>query len=369
MSKKIDIVVINDLVTDNRVHKIATSLMKFGYSPKLTGRKLKNSPFLEIREYPTHRMKLVFEKGPLFYAEFNIRLFFRLLFSNAELVLSNDLDTLPASYFACKIRRKKLVYDSHEYFTEVPELISRPAVQKVWMRIEKIILPKVKNAYTVCDSIAKIYFEQYQVPFKVIRNLPQKEQKLTIPDDGKIDKKNKIILYQGALNLGRGLECVIRSMQFIEGAELWLAGDGDIKDELKTLAKKLKVCKKIKFIGRVSFSDLKYITAQADLGISVEEDLGLNYRFALPNKLFDYIQQRIPVLVSNLPEMKKIVEGYRVGQILEKHDPKIMARQFQYALFDKKLRESWIENLDNAANELCWENEEPVLKDVFDNLR
>ncbi len=370
MNQKIDIVVINDLVTDNRVDKIANSLLEMGFSPTLTGRVQKKSLHLEDRKYSTHRMKLLFEKGPFFYTEFNIRLFFRLLFSNAEIILSNDLDTLPAAYFASKLKGKKLVYDSHEYFTEVPELINRPKTQKIWEKIESFILPKVKNAYTVCGSIAQIYKEKYNVPFRVVRNLPVKQEKLSIPPSEEIDKKGqKIILYQGALNIGRGLECAIKAMQFMEGTQLWIAGDGDIKDELKNLAKKLNVCHKVNFLGRIPLSELKYITAQADLGISIEEDMGLNYRYALPNKLFDYIQQHIPVMVSNLPEMKNIVDKYKIGSILKEHEPKKMAEQFNHALFNKHQREKWLQNLEKAALELCWENELKTLDEIYSNLQ
>ncbi len=369
MPQQIDIVVINDLVTDNRIHKVAISLQNMGFSPKLTGRKLKSSITLEKRSYKTHRMHLLFEKGPLFYAEFNIRLFFSLLFSSAEIILSNDLDTLPASYLASKIRGKKLVYDSHEYFTEVPELINRPAIQNTWRKIEKAILPNLKNAYTVCDSIANAYHQQYGTSFQVIRNLPFRNDKIVIPQDKIIHKEGaKIILYQGALNLGRGIECAIKAMQYTKGAQLWLAGDGDLSDKLKHLTNELGLNNNVKFLGRIPLTEMKYITAQADLGISIEEDRGLNYRFALPNKLFDYIQQKVPVMVSNLPEMKKIVENYKVGVILEKHDPKIMADQFQLALFDENIRNEWSSNLDKAAKILCWEKEAIKLESIFKNL-
>ena len=149
MPKKIDIVVTNDLVTDNRVHKVAESLISMGYSPRLIGRQKKDSIPLEYRNYPTLRLRLFFERGPLFYIEFNIRIFFKLLFSRSPIILSNDLDTLGGSYLAAKLSGKKLVYDSHEYFTQVPELVDRPFKQNLWLRLEKLILPRLKNAYTV----------------------------------------------------------------------------------------------------------------------------------------------------------------------------------------------------------------------------
>jgi glycosyltransferase involved in cell wall biosynthesis len=176
----------------------------------------------------------------------------------------------------------------------------------------------------------------------------------------------KIILYQGALNLGRGIEAAIRAMMYIDGAELWLAGDGDITAQLKQLVAELQLEAKVKFLGRLPISQLSEITTQADLGISLEEDLGLNYRFALPNKLFDYIQAGVPVLVSNLPEMKRIVEHYQIGAIAETHQRKDLADTIKRTLFDQEKNAVWKNNLKLAAKELCWENEEEILRKVYE---
>ncbi|MCW0481433.1 glycosyltransferase [Gaoshiqia sediminis] len=370
MPPTIDLAVTNDLATDNRVHKMAISLQDMGYAVRLTGRKRRSSPALSPRSYPTRRMRLIFEKGPLFYAEFNIRLLWRLLFSGARIVVANDLDTLPACFVAAKLRRKKLVFDSHEYFTEVPELVKRPKVQAFWKKIERLLVPGVKQAITVCDSIADLYQQEYGVPFRIVRNLPLRTPKVTVAPKKKIDtNEQKVILYQGALNRGRGLEHAIRAMQYTEQAQLWLAGDGDLTAKLQSLVQQLNLGKKVKFLGRIPLHELPGITAQADLGLSIEEDLGLNYRYALPNKLFDYIQQHVPVLVSNLPEMRKVVENYQVGLVLDSHKPHNMARQFEQALYDTDLRNIWLSNLPRAAEELCWECEQPVLYEIFRDLR
>ena len=366
--KKVSLSVINDLVTDNRVHKVAISLQNMGFEPMLIGRVLPESQSIE-RIYPTHRMKLAFRKGPLFYIEFNLRLLLFLLKSDIDVLVANDLDTLAANYLASRIKRKPLVYDSHEYYTEVPELIGRPVVKSIWTWLEKRLVPKVNAAYTVCDSIAEVYRDLYKVDFKVVRNLPvcSETVKVTHPmtRSHRMSKSPKIILYQGALNLGRGIEATIRSMQYIDGAELWLVGDGDLTVQLKQLVEELKLESKVKFFGRLSISKLSEITRQADLGISLEEDLGLNYRFALPNKLFDYIQASVPVLVSNLPEMKRIVEHYQIGAIAENHQRKDLAEKIKSVLFDFEKNALWKENLKVAAKELCWENEEAILQEIY----
>jgi len=339
-----------------------------GFEPVLIGRLLPESHDVN-RDYQTHRMKLVFRKGAMFYFEYNLRLFFFLLKSKVDVFVSNDLDTLPANYLASRIKRKPLIYDSHEYFTEVPELIGRPVVKAIWTWLEKLLVPRVDAAYTVCDSIAEVYRDLYKVDFKVVRNLPvcSATEKIAHPTTTghRMSNSSKVILYQGALNLGRGVGAAIRSMPYLEGAELWLAGDGDITNQLKELVAELKLEMKVKFLGRLPLHQLHEVTCQADLGISLEEDLGLNYRFALPNKLFDYIQADVPVLVSNLPEMRHIVEHYQIGAIAETHQRKELAELIKSALFDQEKRLVWKQNLPRAAAELCWENEEKILQDVY----
>lgn len=362
---KVYVSVTNDLVTDNRVHKVCTSLLKFGYSVVLAGRKLPNSLPLKERNYQTKRMSLLFKKGACFYVEYNFRLFFLLLFSKTNILLSNDLDSLPANYFISKIKGIPLVFDSHEYFTEVPELINRPKVQKVWKWIEKSIVPKIKHAYTVCDSIAELFNEEYKTNFKVVRNIPLAQEANPIPKNKKIDDRRKIILYQGALNIGRGLPQLIEAMLYVNNALLIIAGDGDIAAQLKNQVKELELVDKIQFTGRLPLEEINFITQQAHLGLSIEEDLGLNYRFALPNKLFDYIRAKVPVMVSNLPEMAKIVNENNFGVILNSHDPKIVASTISEALTNEELRKTWQQNLNIAAKKFTWENEEKILEQLF----
>jgi glycosyltransferase involved in cell wall biosynthesis len=361
---KIALSVINDLVTDNRVHKVALSLQKMGFEPVLIGRLLPESHPVD-REYETHRMKMAFRKGGKFYFTFNLRLFFYLLKLKPGVYVANDLDTLPANFLASRIRRKPLIYDSHEYFTEVPELIGRPFIRSIWTSLEKFLVPKVGAAYTVCTSIADIYKDLYLVDFKVVRNLPVRSQVVTPDHQERAEGQPKVILYQGALNLGRGIESAIRAMHYLENAELWLSGDGDLTNELKQLVGELNLSEKVKFLGRIPLHQLNEITRQADLGISLEEDLGLNYRYTLPNKLFDYIQAGVPVLVSNLPEMRRIVDDYQIGAIADTHQRKALAESFKSALFDQDKRLIWKQNLPKAASELCWENEEEVLRSIY----
>ncbi|GAB4286810.1 MAG: hypothetical protein Kow0068_12460 [Marinilabiliales bacterium] len=353
--EKVIISVINDLATDQRVHRVALTLHNEGYDVLLVGRKLKNSPEVN-RVYKIKRFKLLFNKGPLFYACYNLRLFIFLLFAKCDILISNDLDTLPANYCISKIRKKKLIYDSHEYFTEVPELINRPGTKKIWQKIERKILPKIKYSYTVCESLAEIYNEKYGINMKVIRNVPFYKEKIE-----KQDNPVKIIIYQGALNINRGLEEMISAMQFIDNAVFQIIGDGDIREKLIQLVKEKNLTDKVKFLGRKKLEELHKYTANADLGISLEQKAGLNYYYSLPNKIFDNIQARIPVLCSDFPEMNKIVSKYNIGKTISDYSPVAISKKVKEILNTKYDNELF----EKAAKELCWENEKTVLLEIL----
>lgn len=358
--KKILVSVTNDLTTDQRVDKVCCTLQKKGFHILLIGRKLKNSKPLN-RSYRTKRMRLLFNKGFLFYAEYNFRLFFMLLFSKKEVLLSNDLDTLLPNFLVSVLQRKKLVYDSHELFPEIPELVHKPLIKKCWSLLEAWILPKLKKTYTVCESIAVFYNEKYNTNFKTILNLPTKKEvelgRFSFDSKGK-----KIIVYQGAINIGRGLELMIDTMQFLDDAIFVIVGHGDIFDDLIAHVKNKNLNNKIHFLGKIAPKKLHKLTPLANLGISFEEDLGLNYRFALPNKIFDYIQAEIPILVSNLPEMKQIVLQHHVGEVIQNRNPEFLAKQIE-ALLEK----NFLNELKKAKKEFIWENQEEKLLGIFRN--
>ncbi|PQB07897.1 hypothetical protein BST83_12610 [Polaribacter filamentus] len=360
--KRVLVTVTNDLSTDQRVDKVCTTLLNDGYRVLLIGRKLKNSIPIS-RDYKTKRIQLLFNQGFLFYAEYNFRIFLLLFFSKKDILLSNDLDSLFANYAVSVLQNKKLVYDSHELFPEIPELVHRPFVKKFWSSLEKLLLPKLKNTYTVCKSIADYYNERYATNFKIVRNLPTFKKvevgKLPFSMDDK-----KIIIYQGALNIGRGLELMIDAMEYLENHLLIIAGNGDIYTNLKERSKNKLTENKVHFLGKLLPSELQKITPLADIGLSLEEDLGLNYRYALPNKIFDYIQAEIPILVSNLPEMKQIVIKYKVGEIIKLRTPQALAYQIQ-----TMLKNEYSESILKAKQELTWDHEKITLQNIFKNLK
>lgn len=197
--------VINDLVTDKRVDKTCKTLVKLGFEVTLVGRRKVDSQKLEKRQYHAYRMNLLFEKGPLFYLEFNIRLLFYLLGNKADFLFSNDLDTLLPNFLIHKVKRIPLVYDSHEYFTGVPELVNRNFVRKTWKIIEKSIFPKLHDVITVNQSIADLYESEYRKKVHIVRNIPDTPELPVLESKAElgIPENQRIIIFQGAWMQGQ----------------------------------------------------------------------------------------------------------------------------------------------------------------------
>lgn len=356
IARRVFISVINDLVTDQRVHKLAFSLSERGMEVVCIGRKFRKSPPVSSVAFRVRRMRFLINRGPVFYACFNLRLFLLHLFSaRPSLIIANDLDTLLACYLAARIRKIPLVYDSHEYFTQVPELINRERTRDFWLFLEGFLLRRIKHAITVSSAIAEKYQEKYGLGFTLVRNVPFRLDAHTRMKAHPGKEEHRII-YQGSLNIGRGLELLITSMQFMNDTRLILAGTGDIDHQLRQLANDLDIAGKVEFMGRILPGELIPLTCSCDLGVSLEEDMGLNYRYALPNKIFDYIQCRIPVLCSDLPEMAQLVTSYGVGMVVKKRDPEILAAQMAEML-EKGRQGCWQDALERSADDLCWEKE------------
>jgi glycosyltransferase involved in cell wall biosynthesis len=369
MKKKRAIIsVINDLVTDQRVDKTAHVLVDLGFEVLMVGRRKTDSPHMPDRIYETVRMRLLWEKGPLFYAEYNIRLFFMLLSRPADLLVSNDLDTLLPNFMVHKLKHIPIVYDSHEYFTATPELVERPKIQRIWKRIEKSIVPKLKSCITVNASIAKMFEKEYQVPFRIVRNIPRQRENILIPTRASLGlpEDKKIVLLQGSgINVQRGAEEAVESMQYLDNVLLLIVGGGDVLPVLRKMVHELSLQKKVKFVSRQTPENLAGYTANADIGLTIDKDTNVNYRYSLPNKLFDYIHAGIPVLATPLVELKNIIQHYKIGEFIENHDPQHIAGSIKKMLEDEKQLAFYKSNTRKAADELNWENEKKTLIEIF----
>jgi len=365
--QKIIVLVSTDLSTDQRVRKMCNSLINLGYSIELVGRKLPDSKKLNL-PFKTRRFKLWFNKGLLFYANLNIRLFFFLLFSKFDRIQANDLDTLMPAYLVSKLRNKHLVYDTHEIFTEVTEIQGR-WVRRIWVLIENSIFPKVKNVITVNQSIAHFYQQKFnRNDIVVIRNIPDKKAliKTKTRKDLNLPIDRFILIVQGSgINIDRGIEEVLLSLKKLNGVLLLIVGSGDAIPGLKEMTIQEQVSDKVKFVPRLPYEQMMQYTMNADLGLSVDKPTSLNYEFSLPNKIFDYIRAGIPILASNLVEVAALVKMYDIGTIIGNVNPTEITRAIQKYQKNTANKEQLITSLNRASRELIWENDAKALEIIY----
>jgi glycosyltransferase involved in cell wall biosynthesis len=370
MSKQhITVLVSNDLEFDQRVRKVCATLNALDFEITLVGRLLNTSQNFE-RPYEVRRFRLWFSKGAFFYAHLNLRLFFYLLFKKTDIILANDLDTLLPAFLVARLRGKKLVYDSHEYFTEAEGLTGRKFQKAVWERIEGWVFPSLKNVYTVNESIAEIYRKRYQVNVRVVRNIAENKDYRVVKNrvDIRLPADKFIMILQGAyIDPDRGALEALQSLEYLDNVLLIIIGSGREMPLLKELATQPIYRDKVMILDKMPFAELMQYTMNADLGLTLDKPIHLNYKYSLPNKLFDYIHAGVPVLASDLPELNRIITKYKVGFLIEKSSPEQIASRVKEVMNSPSLMDAKAA-CTLAKNELNWQHEEKVLKEIFSQV-
>ncbi|MGV8826847.1 MAG: glycosyltransferase family 4 protein [Breznakibacter sp.] len=363
--KRVIICSTSDYAADYRLYKTTLSLTQLGFEVVRLGRHRKGH--LHQENEGIRLMKMLFEKGPLFYLEMNIRLFLFLVLSKCHIIYSVDLDTLPGCRLAAMLRRKKLVFDSHEYFPEVPELKDRPLIKSIWLVLERMLVPGIHLGITVCHSIATIYKDKYGLPFYVVRNIPM-AKRIQPSSDSTPPPRPFTLLYQGAVNEGRGLEPMIEAMPYLPQCRLVIVGDGPISQQIKELVEQKGLNTRVLIEGKKPYDQLPSYMAKADLGLVLLENKGLNYYYSLPNRLFDFMQAGLPILAMDFPEMAAIVNGYHVGLCVDNMEPEKLAQVIGQIIQNRDQMATWRKNMSQAAKELTWEHEYEVLLQPLLNL-
>lgn len=368
MKKKIVVSVISDLVTDQRVQKECNSLHKMGYDVLLIGRKSDRTFLLQKLKYKTIRFQNPFKRGPLMYLAFNVQLFFYLLFKKADILWANDLDTLLPNFIISRLKNIKLIYDSHEYFTES---VYKKRSRTIWEMLEKKLFPRLKNIITVNDSIKEVYENKYKVPITVIRNVPYQFKKNDDSKTNLLPAGKKILVMQGmGLNENRGAEEAVLMMQYLtDDFNLYFIGSGTILNKLRAMVKTHALESKVIFIDPLPYPEMMEYTTQCFLGLIFEKiDTSHEHLFALPNKFFDYIHAGVPVLSSKAVEIKSIIQKYTIGDFIDNFDPEQIAKKITKISADEETYDRWKLNTAQAASELNWESEEKILIDFMEHL-
>ena len=303
--------------------------------------------------------------------EYNLRLFFFLLCRRFDIYHSNDLDTLLPMWLISFIFKKKLVYDSHEYFLGVPEIQNRYFVKKVWSSIESFIFPKLKYVFTVNESISDLYFKDYKVRPLVIRNLPNKSSLIKVKtkkDLGLPDNKKLVILQGSGINVDRGAEELLEAISIQDDFFLSVVGKGDVVDKLKKRCAKSDLVDKVLFVPTLPYSQMMQFTLNSDVGVSLDKNNNINYKFSLPNKIFDYSKAEIPFVSTNLVEIRKISEEFHTGVLISSTSPESIIEGLNKAIALKESK-NFISNIAKMNSTLNWESESVSLTKTYGKFK
>jgi len=360
--KQIIFTVTNDLNFDQRMIRICRSLASAGYQVTLIGRQLQDSPPLIKQSFRQIRLRCFFQKGFAFYAEYNLRLFFRLLLIKADCICAIDLDTIIPVFLSSYLKKTKRVYDAHELFCEMKEVVTRPSRYRVWKWIEKTFVPRFKYGYTVCGPIAREFNKLYDKDYPVIRNLPYYHLPASSPD-----LQNPFYLYQGAVNEGRSFETLIPAMKNVP-APLHIYGDGNFLDQVKVLIHKNDLGSRVLLKGKTHPEELRAITASAFAGITLFENNGLSNYYSLANRFFDYIMAGIPQICVDYPSYIEINDQFEVALLIPDTSTETIQKALNLLLTDSVLYERLKQNCIHARNELTWQQEEKKLINYYKNI-
>lgn len=366
MPKTFLVAVTNDLNQDQRMHRICNTLVMEGYHVLFIGREKSNSQQTLKHTFDQKRLRCLFSKGFLFYLEFNLRLFFFGLRYKPDVFYAVDLDTLLGMGLSAKWCRKKLVHDAHEYFVEVPELEGRGVVKSVWNRIGNHFVPRCDLCFTVNEELVGILSKRYNNEFHAIRSVPYLfESKQT----GNMDGKRKVILYQGVLNQGRGLEASIKAVHHMdENVVLKIAGEGDLSKQLRTMVDDLEAHDKIEFLGWLTPDELKEETRKADVGLNLLTGKSLNYKYSLANKFFDYMHAGIPSINMDFPVYRRICREYEVGVCIDKLEPETIQSTIRELIHNQDKIDRMKKACDRAKAQFNWGKESKQLITLIKSL-
>jgi|WetSurMetagenome_2_1015567.scaffolds.fasta_scaffold07141_6 glycosyltransferase involved in cell wall biosynthesis len=351
--------IINDISTDQRVMKQAAVLKTLGCNVTIVCRR--RSPG---KIYPTHfkavRLRFLINSGPLFYFLYNLRLLFYLLVSRSDIYVANDLDTLIPCYIVAKLRRKPLVYDSHEYFTGQYGLEGKRISYGIWKMIERSIVPRLKYMITVSDSIADLYHKEYGVSPVVVRNVAYSSSEIISADRenfGIGDEELLVVLQGAGINPGRGAVEMLDALKLVSGVHLLIIGSGDAMNDIKKKVSTLELNEKVTFLPQMPWTEMMKYTKACDAGLSLDKDSCLNQRYSLPNKLFDYLSAGIPVVASPLPEISKIIKEFNCGIITDEVSATSISETLIKLRDDRALLLTLKKGAIKASEILTWEME------------
>ena len=360
--KKICISFLGNPFHDSRITNLKKSLEQNNCKVKIIGFDWTTPNFKTYRDADTVVYKLSKTKfSLLFYAAFKCLLLKELFTTKADLYFAEEIYSLPFVKLRSIFGKSKVYYNSRELYAFLGGLRNRRFIQKIFVLIEKVLIHRVDLVLTTGEMDSEFLHNYYGITNTlVIRNIPKLSQptsKIDIRKQLSINPKTKILLYQGVLIDGRGIELVISNLSKINDSVLVLLGDGERKQKWQDFAKEMNVSERVFFLGTIPQDELINYTAAADVGVCLIENISVSYYHALPNKLFEYIMAGLPVISSSLPQMKKIVDDYKVGRCVDLEKNENIDLAINKMLQSDEELQQYKNNCNKASKELNWDVE------------
>lgn len=308
------------------------------------------------------------EKGPLKFIVYNIKVFFYILFRPIRIIHVHDLWVLPAASFASLLKNSALVYDAHEYYAGLNIFQKRPFRKNIWLLFEWLSIPLVDILLTVSEPLGELYKKRYPQlkNVQIIRNVPEYEKVKNVQKFKSGGFKHTII-FHGHFKPGRGLENLMIAMKNLPEVRLMLVGGGELKNTLHKLVSDLKL-ENVEFVNYINQNDLISHASKADIGIVLFEATSLNYKFALPNKFFEYAMAGLPILASNIDTLKYYIEKYNIGKTVNPQNTQEIADTIKDMLVDNNKLKKWKYNCLQMSKECNWEQESIKLENIYNAI-
>lgn len=290
----------------------------------------------------------------------------------ARVYHASDLYALPALAGCAKKTGGKLAYDARERYPYVASTVGRPWARLFWSMLESRNIRRADSVFTVSQSIASHIAASYNIPLPdVLYNVPVFKAAVSsglLRETLDIPASQAVVLHQGKMQKSRGCLLLLQAMQHVTGATLVFLGDGPLRLTLEAAVAQYGVQNRVRFKAAVLPHELHAFTCSADIGVTLLEDTCLNHRYALPNKLFEYLMAGVPVLGSNLPEVGGLVEEYGVGRIVDAANPVEIASVLQQMVDAPEDRKKWAAAAPAVLETFSWENASQVLRRNYENL-
>ncbi|MCJ7647309.1 MAG: glycosyltransferase [Candidatus Lokiarchaeota archaeon] len=367
--KTVLILFLSNFNYDSRASNLYKSFCERGYEVKVVSFDWLTKGFKtesgEISVYKLHKGFL----SLTFYLKFIFVLSFNLIKSKASIIFAEDVYTLPFAVIFSILKNGEVIYDSRELYGHLAGLRKRKIVQTILRVIEKIFIRGAYKIITTGNLDSEYIEKEFDLKDTiVIRNLPfiaDIIEPFNFRKHFDLNGDVKILLYQGVILHGRGLRSIFEALNRINNCVLVILGDGEYREFYQNLANEKGLSNRVFFWGKVEQPKLLEYTAGADIGLTIIENLSLSYYYALPNKMFEYIQAGIPVLASNFPQMKEIIDRYKVGLYIDPENIDEIVDSLNILINNNELRNNLKSNCIIAAKELNWNKEINKLFDLI----